>query len=164
MPKLTQFFALPILAGAFAFSAWGQGATHPGMSIYAEPSYDGVERQVLNPKTNTWEVQRGYLMFDPAEQVKFVNKNGNQFKIPYKAVKALEFNFYNPVELKKAKSRAYNVKMGGKRFLTVRYDVGYGLESTVLAMDPDQYQQILGSFRSKTNLLVTRPGGFERHW
>lgn len=164
MPKLTHYLALPILAGAFAFSAWGQGATHPGMSIYAEPSYDGVEREILNPKTNSWEVQRGQLLFDSQEQVKFVNRYGNQFKIPYKAVKSLEMSFYNPVELKKSKGQAFNAKLGGKRFLTVRYDVGYGVESAILALDADQYQQILGSFRSKTNIAVSRPGGHEKHW
>ena len=164
MAKLSYFLALPILAGAFVISAWGQGATHPGMSIYAEPGYDGVEREVLNPKTNTWEVQRGWLMFDSAEQVKFVNKHGSQFKIPYKSVKALEFSFYNPVELKKSKGPAFNVKLGGKRYLTVRYDLGNGPESTVLALEPDHYQQVLGSFRSKTNIAVARPGGYEKHW
>ena len=160
MPKLTHF----LLAGSLAAAAFGQGATNPAMSMYAEPSYDGVEREILNPKTNRWETQKGYLMFDASEQVKFVNKNGNQFKIPYKAVKALEFSFYNPVELKKAKGPALNVKLGGKRYLTVRYDVGDGLESSILALDSDQYQQVLGTFRSKTNVIVMRPSGYEKHW
>ena len=165
MPKLPQFLALPILAGSLALTAWGQGAAHPGMSIYAEPSYDGVEREVLNPKTNTWESQRGYLMFDAQEQVKFINNNnGNGFKIPYKAVKALEFSFYNPVEVKKSKGPAFNAKLGGKRYLTIRYDQGSGMESAVIAIDPDQYQQVLGSFRSKTNVAVMRPGGYEKRW
>ena len=164
MPKRTHLLTFPILAGALALNAWGQGATNPGMSMYAEPSYDGVERAVMNPKTNTWETQRGYLQFDARDQVKFTNKKGNEFKIPYKAVKALEFSFYNPVEGKKAKGPAMNVKLGGKRYLTVSYDLGYGPESTVLALDPDQYQQVLGSFRSKTNVLVMRPGGYEKHW
>ena len=132
--------------------------------MYAEPSYDGVERQIMNTKTNSWETQRGYLQFDARDQVKFTNKKGVDLKIPYKAVKALEFSFYNPVEGKKAKGPAMNVKLGGKRYLTVSYDLGYGPESTVLALDPDQYQQVLGSFRSKTNVPVRRPGGFEKHW
>ena len=164
MPQLTHFLAVPFLAGAFALSVWGQGATHPGMSIYAEPSYDGVEREILNPKTNLWESQRGWLMFDAKQEVKFVNKSGNQFKIPYKAVKALEFSFYNPVEVRRSKGPAFNVKVGGKRYLTVRYDLGYGQESSVLALDADQYQQVLGSFRSKTGVMVMRPGGHEKHW
>ena len=164
VPKLSQFFALPILAGAFALSAAGQGATNPGMSMYLEPSYDGVEREVLNPKTNTYETQRGYLSFDSREQVKFTNKTGNQFKIPYKAVRALEYSFYNPVEARKNKGAAMNVKLGGKRYLTIRYDVGAGTESAVMALDADQYQQVLGTFRSKTGVLVTHPGGYEKHW
>ena len=165
LPVITlQSFALPILAGTLALTAWGQGAIHPGMSIYAEPSYDGVEREVLNPKTNTWDSQRGYLMFDAREQVRFINNSGNQFKIPYKAIRALEFSFYNPVEVKKAKGPAFNVKLGGKRYLTVRYDQGSGMESAVIAIDPDQYQQVLGSFRSKTNIPVMRPGGYEKRW
>src|SRR5947209_1507613 len=101
VPKLSHFFALPMLAGTLALSAWGQGATHPGMSFYAEPSYDGVEREILNPKTNSWEVQRGYLTFDATDQVRFINRSGNQFKIPYKSVRSLEFSFYNPVDAKK---------------------------------------------------------------
>ena len=132
--------------------------------MYAQPSYDGVEREILNAKTNLWETQRGYLQFDAREHVKFTSKNGNEFKIPYKAVKALEFSFYNPVEVKKSKGPALNVKLGGKRYLTVRYDQGNGPESTVLALDADQYQQVLGSFRSKTNVAVSRPGGYEKHW
>ena len=164
MPKLSHFLAVPVLAGAFAFSAWGQGATHPGMSIYAEPSYDGVERAALNPKTNTWEAQRGWLMFDSSEQVRFVSKTGNQFKIPYKAIKALEYSFYNPVEVKKSNRPAFNVKVGGKRYLTVRYDAGSGPESMVMGLEPDHYQQVLGSFQSKTGMMVSRPGGHEKHW
>jgi hypothetical protein len=132
--------------------------------MYAEPSYDGIEREVLNPKTNTWESQRGYLMFEAKDQLKFITKSGNQFKIPYKSVRALEVNFYNPIEAEKVKHPAFNVKLGGKRYLTVRYDLGSGPESTVMAMDPDQYQQILGSFFSKTGVRVRRPGGYEKHW
>jgi len=56
------------------------------------------------------------------------------------------------------------VKLGGKRYLTVRYDTGNGPESTVLALDPDLYQQVMGSFQSKTGVMVSRPGGYEKHW
>lgn len=165
MPKLSHFFALPILAGAFAISAWGQGATHPGMSPWAEPSYDGIERVALNPKTNAWEIQRGWLMFDSTEQVRFVNKSGGQLKIPYRSIKALEYSFYNPIDNMKASRRpALNVKLGGKRYLTVRYDAGSGPESTVIGLEPDMYQQVMGSFQSKTGMMVSRPGGYEKHW
>jgi hypothetical protein len=168
VPRLTHFLALPILAGALALStssAWGQGATIENMSMNAAPSYDGVERAILNPKTNTYEMQRSWLVFDRKEEVKFVNRSGGQFRIPYRSIKAMEFSFYNPIDsMKPAKHAAFNVKVGGKRYLTVRYDVGAGAESTILAMDPDQYQQILGSFQSKTGMLVSRSGGYDKHW
>ena len=99
------------------------------------------------------------------EEVKFVNKAGGQFRIPYRAIKKMEFSFYNPIEsVKPSKHAAFNVKVGGKRYLTLRYDLGAGPESTVLSMEPDQYQQILGSFQSKTGMLVSRSGGYDKHW
>lgn len=151
-----------MLAGAIC--AWGQGATHPGMSIYAEPSYDGIERAVMNPKTNTYDLQRGWLMFDSQQQVRFVNKRGNQFKLPYKAIKSLEYSFYSPVEVRKSNRAPFNPKLGGKRYLIVHYDLGNGAESTVLALEPDMYQQVMGSFQSKTGMMVLRPGGYEKRW
>jgi hypothetical protein len=135
------------------------------MSIYAEPSYDGVERALLNAKTNSWETQRGWLMFDAVDQVRFVTKTGGQFKLPYRSIKSLEYSFYSPIqEAKKAHRPAMMVKLGGKRYLTVRYDLGYGPESTVMVLEPDQYQQVMGSFQSKTGLMVAHPGGYEKHW
>ncbi len=164
MPKLSQFIALPMLASAFAFFAWGQGATHPGMSLYAEPSFDRIERAVLNPKTNTYDVQRGWLMFDSKEQVRFVSKSGNQLKIPYKSIKSLEFSFYNPVEMSKSSRPPLNAKIGGKRYLVVHYDLGSGAESSVLGLEPEMYQQVIGSFQSKTGMMALRPGGYEKRW
>ena len=168
MPRLTSFFALPILAGALALStssAWGQGANIENMSMNAEPSYDGVWRAIVDPKTNTYEMQHSWLVFDRKEEVKFVNKAGGQFRIPYRAIKKMEFSFYNPIEsVKPSKHAAFNVKVGGKRYLTLRYDLGAGPESTVMSMEPDQYQQILGSFQSKTGMLVSRSGGYDKHW
>jgi hypothetical protein len=168
VPRLTHFFALPILAGALALStssAWGQGANIENMSMNAEPSYDGVERAVLNPKTSTYEMQHSWLVFDRKEQVKFVTRSGSEFKIPYRSIKRMEFSFYNPIDsLRPTKRASFNMKVGGKRYLTVRYDLGSGPEATIMSMDPDQYQQILGSFQSKTGMLVVRPGGYDKHF
>jgi hypothetical protein len=165
--SLIQSLALPILACAFAFSssAWGQGASIENMSMTDQPSYDGVERAILNPKTNSYEMQRSWLMFDSKEQVRVVNRNGGQFKIPYRSIKTMEFSFYNPLDsMKASKHSSSNMKLGGKRYLTVHYDLGSGVESTILSMQPDQYQQILGSFQAKTGMMVVRPGGYEKHW
>ncbi|HEY3739924.1 MAG TPA: hypothetical protein VGL53_08765 [Bryobacteraceae bacterium] len=136
------------------------------MSMNGEPSYDGVHRAILNPKTNTYMMQHTWLMFDRKEQVRFVNREGSQFKIPYRSIRSMDFNFYNPIEaMKPAKHAAFNVKVGGKRYLTIHYDVGSGPESTILALDPDQYQQVIGSFQSKTGILVSRPNaGYDKHW
>ena len=165
MPKLSRFFALPILVGAFALSSWGQGAIMEGMSMYNTPSFDGVERSVLNPKTNHWDVQHGWLMFDAREQVRFVTKNGAQFRIPYKSIKSMEYYFYNPIDTGASTGRGpLQVKIGGKRYLAVRFDAGSGPESTVLALEPDQYQQVIGSFQAKTGTMVLHPGGYEKHW
>ena len=133
--------------------------------MYAQPSYDGIERTALNPKTNAWETQRGWLMFDANDQVRFVSRSGSQTRIPYKGIKTMEYSFYSPVETAKtARHAAFNVKLGGKRYLTVRYETGSGLETSVLVLDPDVYQQVIGSFQSKTGTMVSRPGGFEKHW
>ena len=135
------------------------------MSFLAEPSYDGIDRSVLNPKTNTWEVQHGWLMFEAKEQVKFVSRGGTQFKIPYSSIKALEYSFYNPMDATRVqKHPAFNVKVGGKRYLIVRYDTGGGMESTVIGIQPDQYQQVMGSFQSKTGMMASHPGGYEKRW
>lgn len=133
--------------------------------MYADPSYDGIERAALNTKTNTWEIQRGWLMFDPTEQVRFVSKGGAQVRIPYKSIQTMQYSFYNPVQTAKASHRPpFNVKLGGKRYLTVRYDLGNGPESTVMILNPDLYQQVIGSFQAKTGVMVSRPGGYEKHW
>jgi hypothetical protein len=165
VPKLSRFFALPILAGAFAFSSWGQGgAFADGMSFYNTPSYDGVERSILNPKTNLWEVQRGWLMFDAKEQVRFLTKGGEKFRIPYKSIRSLEYSFYNPVPSASVSHSPVRVKLGGKRYLTVKFDTGAGAESMVLGLEPDQYQQVIGTFQAKTGTMALHPGGYEKHW
>jgi hypothetical protein len=77
----------------------------------------------------------------------------------------MDYSFYNPIETARgSKHPAFNVKLGGKRYLSVRYDSGSGPESTVLILDPDVYQQVIGSFQAKTGMMVARPGGYEKHW
>ena len=163
VPKLSRFFALPILAGACALSSWAQGAIMEGMSFYNVASYDGVERSVMNPKTNHWDTQHGWLMFDAKEQVRFVTKSGEKIRIPYRSIKTMEYSFYNPIDTGTGHGPV-RVKLGGKRYLTVNFQTGAGPESMVLALEPDQYQQVIGTFQAKTGSMVTRPGGYEKHW
>jgi hypothetical protein len=163
VPKLSRFFALPILAGAFALSSWAQGALMEGMSFYNAASYDLVGRSVLNPKTNQWDTQHGWLMFDPKEQVRFVTKSGEKMRIPYRSIKTMEYSFYNPIDPGTGHG-PMRVKLGGKRYLTVFFQTGAGLESTVFSLEPDEYQQVIGTFQAKTGMMVLRPGGYEKHW
>lgn len=161
MRKLT-FLLIPL---AVATTCWAQGALPERTSISATRNYDMVEREVLNPKDNTWRTQHGSLLFDAREQVRFVSSAGGQFRLPYRAIRAIEYSFYNPVESSKNWTPSVKLKVGGKRYLTIRYDVGNGVESTILALQPEHYQQVIGTFQSKTGIIVARDiGGYEKHW
>jgi hypothetical protein len=161
---MLKYFGMTLLAGLLSTALWGQGATYEGMSMYQPKTYDGVEREML--AGDKLVTQRGLLNFDGREKVSFIAENGAQLMIPYKAIKALDFSFYNPIQVPRKETATSRFvpkmhKMGGKRYLTVKYDTAEGLQSTVIAMEPDRYSTVLSTFSTKTGLPINRTGSEE---
>jgi hypothetical protein len=155
---MLKFCGMTLVAAGMMY---GQGAVHEGMSMYASKAYDGVEREMAGQDGGRMVIQRGMLTFDPRDQVKFVSEDGAELRIPYKAIKALDYSFYNPIQERHESSSKFVPKLhkiGGKRYLTVHYESAQGLQSTVMAFDPDRYQRVFGTFITKTGLMINRTG------
>ena len=170
---MLKFYWMTLLTGLLTTALLptvlrGQGATHEGMSMYQPKTYDGVEREMLDG--DKLVLQRGLLNFDGRLQVTFVAEDGAKLSIPYKSIRSLDFSFYNPIQAprKEAAASRFNPvghfampkmhKIGGKRYLTVKYETAEGLQSTVIAMEPERYSTVLGTFRTKTGLPINRTG------
>ena len=160
---MLKFFAMTVVTATGLTFGQGMvshlGAGHEGMSMYASRAYDGVEREMSSGKHLV--VQRGVLTFDARESVKFVAEDGDQLMVPYKSIKSLEYSFYNPIQERRESGSKFVPKfhkVGGKRYLIVRYESAEGLQSTVMAFEPDRYQRVLGTFVSKTGLPINRVG------
>lgn len=152
-------FLLTIVGAA---SILAQGALSPNSSYYYAPTYPSVTR-VGAGHNNT-----GWLAFESTSEVRFVPKAGEEIRIPYRAIKEIQYEktvaqVENSKKSKKSKF-ALPVKMNfvAKHQLTIQYEAPYGPETATLWLDPSNYQSVLGTIHSKTGLQVKRTG--ENSW
>jgi hypothetical protein len=152
-------FLLTIVGAA---SILAQGALSPNSSYYHAPTYPSVTR-VGAGHNNT-----GWLAFESTGEVRFVPKAGEEVRIPYRAIKEIQYEktMAQVESSKKAKKSKFSlpVKMNfvAKHQLTIQYEAPYGPETATLWLDPSNYQGVLGTFHSKTGLTVKRSG--ENSW
>ena len=151
-----------LLAVVCAVAGLAQGALSPDSSFFYAPTYPAVTR-VGAGSTNI-----GWLAFESTGEVRFVPKAGEEIRIPYRAIKDMQYE-KAVVQVESTKPRrkskfALPVKMNlvGKHQLTIRYEAANGPESTTLWLDGSNYQNILGTLRSKTGVSVKRLG--ENSW
>lgn len=139
-----------------------QGALSPNSSYFNSPTYPSVTR-VATDRTNI-----GWLAFEPTGDLRFVPKAGEEVRIPYRAIKDLQYEkTIAQVESTKQRRKskfALPAKMNlvGRHQLTIRYEAASGPESATLWLDGSNYQSILGTLHSKTGLQVKRTG--ENSW
>jgi hypothetical protein len=153
-------FLLTIAGAALGLA---QGALSPNSSYFNAPTYPSVTR-VGAGHNNT-----GWLAFEPTNEVRFVPKAGEEIRIPYRAIKELQYEktmaqTASNTQTRKKSKFALPVKMNfvSKHQLTINYEAAYGPESATLWLDPSNYQSVLGTLHSKTGLTVKRQG--ENAW
>ena len=154
---MMKAFLLTLISAAVGL---GQGALSPSSSYFFAPTYSDVTRVTSgSPKP-------GWLTFDATGELRFVAKGGEEVRIPYRAIKTLQYEVAaGQVESKRRKSKfAVPVKMNmvAKHQLTILYQAPSGPESATLWLDGRNYQSILGTLHSKTGLPVRRVG--ENSW
>ena len=157
-PKMMKAFLLTVVSAAVGLA---QGALSPESSYFNAPTYPNVTRVASG------ESKLGWLTFDATGEVRFVPKAGEEVHIPYRAIKTMQYEVATaPVDSsKRRKSKfALPAKMNliGKHQLTILYEAPYGPESATLWLDGRNYQNVLGTLRSKTGLPVRRTG--ENSW
>ena len=152
-------FLLTIVGAAIGLA---QGALSPNSSYYNAPTYPSVTR-VGAGHNNT-----GWLAFEPTSEVRFVPKAGEEIRIPYRAIKEIQYEktvaqVDNNKPRRKSKfSVPVKLNFIGKHQLTIQYEAPYGPETATLWLDPSNYQNILGTIHTKTGLQVKRQG--ENSW
>jgi hypothetical protein len=139
---------------------WGQGALPEGLSFYGTPTYSDVFRLAPTNKPGKEEARWGWLTFDSKQAVSFVNRKGHsEFQIPYRSIRALEYERLGPSGVAKSKfGFPLRLNIAGRHLLTVRYDGTQGQETAKMQLDNANYAKILGTFQSKTGLRVARTG------
>jgi hypothetical protein len=149
-----------LLTIACAAVGLAQGALSPNSSYYDAPTYPSVTR------VGAGHNNAGWLAFEPTSEVRFVPKAGEEIRIPYRAIKAIQYEKTTAqVEKPRRKSKfSMPVKMNfvAKHQLTINYEAPYGPESATLWLDPSNYQSVLGTFHAKTGIPVKRTG--ENSW
>ena len=158
MKALVLFF----LGGAALFlapnRAHAQGALPSSLSFYGTPTYPDVVR--VMPASKHEATHYGWLAFDAKTQVSFVTRNGAELKIPYRSIRALEYQ-RSTESVSSSKSKwgmPLRVNFGGRHVLTIRYDGAEGPEAATVRLDGSNYQQVLGTFYAKTGLQASRTG------
>jgi hypothetical protein len=150
---MMKAFVLFVFAAALGLA---QGAISPRSSFYSSPTYPDV----THVGTGT-----GWLQFDAKNEMRFVAKKGEEFRIPYKAIKNLQYEKATepPAERASAKPKSrwsVPVKMNfaPKHQVTIRYESATGPETATLWLDRSNYQNVLGTLTAKTGLAVERTG------
>jgi hypothetical protein len=148
-----------LTAVATAVLGLAQGALPTTSSYYYTPTY----KDVTKVGTGT-----GWLAFDAKSEMRFVPKNGEEVRIPYKAIKDLEYEraLEAPAAKSQAKAKskwALPFSMKKLNFISrhqvkIQYDVAEGKETATLWLDGSNYEKILGTLQAKTGLAVKRTG------
>lgn len=147
---MMKAFLLTAVTAAFCFA---QGALPANSSFYSTPTYPDVTKLGTGP---------GWLQFDAKSEMRFVPKQGEEVRIPYKAIKNLQYERASKPPVEKANKSKWSmpVKMNfiSKHQVTIRYDAEQGPESATLWLDNSNYQSVLGTLKAKTGLQVERTG------
>lgn len=147
---MMKAFLLTALTAALSFA---QGALPSNSSFFSTPTYPDVTKLGSGP---------GWLQFDARNEMKFVPKRGEEVRIPYKAIKNLQYERATQPPVQKAHKSKFpmpvRMNFAAKHQVTIRYDAEHGPETTTLWLDGSNYQSVLGTLTAKTGLNVERTG------
>jgi hypothetical protein len=142
-----------LLTVATATLGLAQGALSPNASFFYTPTYSDVTK--VGSGT-------GWLAFDAKKEMRFIPKKGEEIRIPYSAIKDLEYAKATqpPVERAHKSKFSLPVKMNfiGKHQVTIHYAAPSGDETATLWLEGSNYQNVLGTLHAKTGLQVKRTG------